>query len=179
MCLDYAEKLLYENIDLTIFPEGAYIEPSEYVYKGHTGIARILFSAREKGLRPNLIPVAIEVINGNDDLDSYIPNNEIVNVYILEPIDYEKYYIEYINSQSNISKNSALHNVVDDGMKSIAKALNKKFCDKYIELWPKNNVIFSDGNTVETSIAQDEYYTKLYEKELKNRFESLLKEMKK
>lgn len=179
MCLDYAKKLLYENIDLTIFPEGAYIQPSEYVYKGHTGIARILFSAREKGLHPNFIPVAIEIINGNDDLDSYIPNNEIVNVYILEPIDYESYYIEYINSQNTITRNNALHDVVDSGMKSIAKSLNKTFCNQYIELWPRNNIIFSDGNTVETSIAQDKYYVDLYDNELKKRFEGLLKEMKK
>ena len=179
MCLDYAEKFLYENIDLTIFPEGAYIEPSEYVYKGHTGIARILFNVREKGLHPNFIPVAIEIINGNSDLDCYISNNEIVNVYILEPVDYEKYYLDYVNSTNEITKNIAFHAVVDAGMMSIAKALNKTFCNEYIELWPRNDVVFPDGNTIETSIAQEKYYIDLYENELKNRSMVLLNDMKK
>lgn len=179
ICLKYAEKLLCENIDLTIFPEGAYIEPSDCIYKGHTGASQILFSAKEKGVNPNIIPVAIEIINANDDLDSYIPSNEIVNIYILEPIEYTKYYLDYINSKDDVIKNIALHSVIYDGMKSIAIALEKVYCDRYIELWPKNNVIFSNGTTLETSEAQDEYYINMYENELEERFKCLLSQIKK
>lgn len=175
LCLKYAENLLYRNMNLTIFPEGAYIEPSKYVYRGHTGAARILFNARKNGILPQIIPVAIEIISDDySNLDNYIPNNDIVNVYFLDPIDYNKYFLSYINSKDTKVKNMALHNVVDDCMKAIANALNKDYLNQYIELFPKNNVIFQDGLKVDTTVAQSEFYIDLYEKQLQKREKSLL-----
>ncbi len=60
-------------------------------------------------------------------------------------------------------------------MINIAKVLNKTFCNEYIELYPKNNVIFENGCTVDKNIAQDKYYIDLYENEIRNRFYKILR----
>ncbi len=175
LCLKYAEKMLYKNIDLSIFPEGAYIDPNKFIYRGHTGAARILFNARINGIKPQIIPVAIKIISDDySNLDNYMPNNDIVNVYILEPIDYTKYFLSYVNSKDVKTKNMALHNVVDEGMKAIADVLNKEYLSKYIELFPKNNVIFQDGSKVDSSIAQSKFYIDLYEQQLQEREKNLV-----
>lgn len=177
ICLKYAKKLLYNNIDLTIFPEGAYIEPNPYVYKGHTGASRILFDVRQSGIFVNIIPIAIEIISDNLNLDGFNINNDIINIHVLSPINYDMYYKEYMITKDINLKNTFLHLVIDDGMQKIANALDKSFCNKYIELYPKNNVIFENGNTVDKKVAQDEYYINLYENQIKKRFYMLLSNM--
>lgn len=177
ICLKYASKFLYNNIDITIFPEGAYIDPNPYVYKGHTGASRILFDVRRCGGLTNIIPVAIEIISNNLDLDGFNINDDIVNIYILNPINYDMYFKEYISTDNIDLRNTLLHLVIDDGMREIASVLNKSFCNEYIELYPKNNVIFENGITIDKSIAQDDYYINLYENQIRNRFYSILKNM--
>lgn len=177
ICLDKATSILCENIDLTIFPEGAYLSPSNYIYKGRTGAARILYNAKNNGIFPNLVPVAIKIINNNLDLDSYSEQNDIVNVYILPPINYNKFYLDYINTTSFSVKNNALHNVIKECMQNIAYTLNKIYCDKYIQLIPKNNVIFRDGTTINVDLAQNDYYINLYNKELTARKNKILNEV--
>ncbi len=175
ICLKYARKFLYNNIDITIFPEGAYIDPNPYVYKGHTGASRILFDVRKSGIFANIIPVAIEIISNNLDLDGFNINDDIINIYILSPINYYIYFKEYISTKDINEKNKFLHLVIDEGMINIAKVLNKTFCNEYIELYPKNNVIFENGCTVDKNIAQDKYYIDLYENEIRNRFYKILR----
>lgn len=44
--LESAASLLSNGYNLNIFPEGAYIDDKEHVYKGRTGASRILFRAK-------------------------------------------------------------------------------------------------------------------------------------
>ena len=174
MCLEQAVSILCSGIDVAIFPEGAYIEPNNNIFKGRTGASRILFDAKSKGIDINFIPVAIEVISNNLDLDNYNVCDDKINIYILDKVDYEKDYTKYIESNEKSVKNMALHSVVELGMKSIAKALNKVYCDDYIVLRPKKNVIFRDGSTVDTYLAQECKYLKKYEDELLERKKEIL-----
>lgn len=73
-------------------------------------------------------------------------------------------------------KRMCLHNVTDQALKNIAEELDKQYVDSYIELFPKGNVIFSDGNVVLTEDAQDSYYVNLYEQELKNRYTDIARQ---
>ena len=58
LCLKYAEEILENNIRLNIFPEGAYIDDKENVYRGRTGAARILFNQLQKGKQVYFLPLA-------------------------------------------------------------------------------------------------------------------------
>lgn len=87
------------------------------------------------------------------------------------------YYKEYMITKDINLKNIFLHLVIDDGMQKIVNALDKSFCNKYIELYPKNNVIFENGSTIDKKVAQDEYYINLYENQIKKRFYMLLNNM--
>lgn len=175
MCLNKSLELLKKNISINIFPEGAYIEPSDKIFKGRTGAARILYNSKSSGLNLKIIPVAIQIISENLNLDSYNTINDTVNVYILPEIDYSTYYKSYITSTNKEKMNIALHSVIDDSMKAIAKTLNKTYCDEYIELWSKKNVMFKDDSTVNVDDAQAKHYLSLYEKELDKRLNSILK----
>lgn len=175
MCLEKALELLKHNISVNIFPEGAYIEPSNQIFKGHTGAARILYNAKLNGINAKIVPVAIEIISPKLDLDGYDTTSDIVNIYILQEIDYSNYYKDYTTSKTKEEKNIALHSIINDSMKSIAKALNKTYNDNYIELWPKKNVMFENGSTVKVGDAQSSHYLLLYEKELDKRLHDILK----
>lgn len=179
LCLDSAANLLAEGYNLNIFPEGAYINDKEHVYKGRTGAARILFSAKEKGINPNIVPISINVSQIDVDLDSYNLNeDDRVIVNILNPIDYNDIYYDYKNSSSFVERNANLHKIIDNGMKAIAKSLNREYVDSYIELYPKKNVIFEDGEKIDTDIAKKKQYYLVYKKSLENRCKSLKKVLK-
>ena len=165
LCLDSAANLLSNGYNLNIFPEGAYIDDKEHVYKGRTGAARILFRAKENGVNPNIIPISI---NENDKV--------VVNV--LDPIDYTDTYYDYKNSSSFEEKNANLHKIIDIGMRSIAESLNREYVDSYIELCPKKNVIFETGEKVDTDIARKKQYYIVYKRGLENRCKSLKKVLK-
>ena len=51
-------------------------------------------------------------------------------------------------------------------MRRIASSIGKKYIDKYIELFPKNNVIYQDGETIKTEHAQNVEYVCRYKREL-------------
>ena len=55
-----------------------------------------------------------------------------------------------------------LHNPIDMSLSAIASVLKRKYINEYIELYPKQNVIFENGETIPTDIAQDNYYISLY-----------------
>ncbi len=177
ICLEQATSILCKNIDISIFPEGAYLEPSNFIYKGRTGAARILFDAKSNGISPNLVPVAIEVKNNNLNLDNYFVCDDIVKIFILPKIDYFSSFSKYLNSFSFEDKNKAFHQIVDKGMKNIAIALNKEYVDEYIELYPKNNVMFSDGTTIDYDIAQNSHYTSIYTNQLELRKNNIVSKL--
>lgn len=175
MCLNAGVSLFNSGISLGIFPEGAYV-PGNNIYRGRTGASRILFGARELGVDVNLIPVGINV-SGNFDLDSYCFDERTIDVDILPSVDYEKWYDMFMNSSDFDYKNEALHGPVDECMRGIADALGRPYVNEYIELNPKGNVIFSDGHTVLTDLAQNSEFIYQYDMELNNRVKTLKKEI--
>lgn len=174
ICLRAASELLQSGHSVSIFPEGAYVEENT-VYKGRTGATRILYTARIKGIEANLVPVAIDVKKNKETLDSYskFPNKVVVN--ILKPIDYSKFYKGFNQSYTGEERNFYLHQPIDEGMKQIAETLNREYKDEYIILRPKGNVIFANGETVITSLAQNPTTYKRYSKELETRVKILEK----
>ena len=167
MCLKNASYFLNNNLSLSIWPEGAYIDDTDHVYRGRTGGARILFNALNNYCYAYFLPVSID-IESEDDLDNYIPNlNDKVTITINEPILPDEYFYKYKNSCSKIERNGVLHEITKDGMKIIADSLNREYVDKYIELYPKGNVIFQDGKTVNKEEAQEKDYIEKYENGLK------------
>ena len=59
-------------------------------------------------------------------------------------------------------------------MKTIAKSLNREYVDEYIDLYPKGNVIFSDGTTIKTEPAQSKEYVEKYDTDLKSLSKKLI-----
>lgn len=176
MCLDIGTIFLEQGISVGIFPEGAYL-PENVVYKGRTGASRMLYSAVDKGLDVKLIPVAIDV-NGSFDLDSYQFDDRQIDVTILPPVNYENSYDMFSNTNNRDIKNNALHRPIDESMMLIAEALNRPYSEEYIKLFPKGNVIFSDGQTIETSKAQEDALIKRYNNDLLIRKNKLIESIK-
>jgi len=113
-------------------------------------------------------------------LDSYIPNKtDKVKITINEPILPDDYYYDYSNCCSKEERNSILHEITTEGMKSIAKSLNREYVDEYIELYPKGNVIFSDGTTIKTEYAQNKACIDVYNNELKELSKKLVNSIQK
>lgn len=168
MCINSASTLLSSNIDIGIFPEGAYVNEN-VVYRGRTGAARILYNSRKMGTVANFVPVAIDINKDNLELDSYNLEGTKVTISILNPIDYNEYYESYMSTSSKDEKNYMLHKPIDQGLEAIAKELNRKYVNEYIELYPKNNIILENGDVVPTLLAQSEYYTSLYASQLEER----------
>ena len=176
LCLESAASLLSNGYNLNIFPEGAYIDDKEHVYKGRTGASRILFRAKENGINPNIIPISIDVSQTEADLDSYNLNeNDKVVVNVLDPIDYTDTYYDYKNSSSFEEKNANLHKIIDIGMRSIAESLNREYVDSYIELYPKGNVIFENGEKIDTTTANQDIYVSSYKQSIEERIKLLIK----
>ena len=62
-------------------------------------------------------------------------------------------------------------------MKQITKSLGREYIDEYIELYPKGNVIFSDGSTVDVKEANNSHYIDRYNKDLKQLSMKLVKDL--
>ena len=177
MCLQQASSLLASGVSLNMFPEGAYVEQNNYVYRGRTGAARILFQSREHGVQPYLVPVAIDIRSEHLDLDSYAPSNDAISITILEPIDYEQEFEQYEIAQSVEDKNKILHQLMDKSLSNIAQILGKTYSSEYIPLFPKRNVMFNDGSVVDLNEAQRVYYISLYQKQLHERANEIKKQL--
>ena len=177
MCLRYATDLLCNKISLNIFPEGAYVEENN-IYRGRTGASRILFDAKKNGTNANLVPIAIDIDSSRVDMDSYTPIDGKVVINILKPVKYDDSFYQYINSNDRDEKNKLLHMPVDECMQKIAKSLRRNYVNEYIELRPKNSVMFSDGTTISTGDAQDIYSICKYMKGLEDRSKKILKIIK-
>ncbi|MEG1150025.1 MAG: lysophospholipid acyltransferase family protein [Bacilli bacterium] len=177
MCLKYAIKLLENNIDLCLFPEGAYLEDRSILHKGRTGAARILFNAAKSEIPVNFIPVAIDIESKQIELDNYCFNDDLVNVTFLEPIVYDKLLDVFLHSSDVNMRNLVLHQIVDEAMRNIAFYLGKEYVDQYIKLFPKNNVIFGNGEIIDSKTAQDKSYVDLYDAQLNERFNHLQRKL--
>ncbi len=179
ICLENASSLLNKNISLSIWPEGAYIDDRVHVYRGRTGASRILFNALNNGSYAYLLPVSID-IQSNDELDNYVPNiNDRVRITINDPILPDEYFYRFSKSYSKEVRNNILHEITKKGMKTIADSLQREYVDEYIELFPKGNVIFSDGTTVNTNIAQNKSYIDIYNKDIKELSKKLVNSIQK
>ena len=179
LCLKYAKELLKNDIDLGIFPEGAYID-TKIVHRGRTGVSQILYSYFQDTKKyANLIPVGINNISSNIDLDNYYPAYEDqVEVTILPAIDYKEDVNLFLDDTTQ-DKNKYLHNPVDKAMQSIASALQREYHNEYIELYKKGNVIFENGETISTNkVQENKEYIERYNKELNTRYKKLIKTFK-
>lgn len=178
LCLKYALEILKNNISVNIFPEGAYVE-EDIVYRGRTGASRILFSGKREGLNPNLVPVAIKVINDNLDMDSFTPSlDNRVEVSIMKPIDYEEYYESFYSTDNAELRNIALHYPIDLSMIGISQIIGKDYVNEYIKLRPRETMILPSGEQIPISEARQSEYISSYEEELSKRSKELIKTLK-
>lgn len=179
LCINQISSFLDNGISISIWPEGAYIYDTIHVYKGRTGASRILFNTLSKGNYAYFLPVSID-IKSDDDLDNFVPNiNDKVSINICEPILPDEYYYSFINSDNKKDMNQVLHNITEEGMKQIASSLNREYVDEYIELFPKGNIIFSNGETVDKREAQKQEYINRYQHDLKRLALTLINNIKK
>ena len=177
MCLSYAVKLLCEGISLNIFPEGAYVDEN-IIYRGRTGASRILYEAKKQGTSANLIPVAIDIDSSTINMDSYNPLECKIGISILKPVKYDDSFYQYINTEDRDEKNIFLHEPIDECMQLIAQTLKRQYVNEYIKLRPKNNVIFSDGTTIDINDAQNMYSICKYMEGLEKQKSKILKIIK-
>lgn len=176
ICLELAVSFLEQGISISIFPEGGYGTKTT-VYRGKTGLARILFQSRMRGIIPNLVPVAIDLQSDCFDYDSYIPNpKDRVSISILNPINYDKEFDQFINSVNDKIKNQILHVVVDKGMEAIAHALGKNFSLEYCPLKVKNSIIWMNGQIIPKVEAQNRDYIDTYYHHLNEYSQKLIKQ---
>ena len=179
MCLNMAIEMLKKGYSTSIFPEGAYVEDNSVIYRGRTGVIRILYACKKIGIPVSLVPVAIDFEKRNLNLDSFSEEqNYQVTIKILKTIPYEEEYKKYQESNTLQEKNKFLHRVVDKSLIEIAKSLNKSYKQNYIELYPKGNVIYASGEVIPTELAQENNYVKNYAQELEMRSLKLQKELK-
>lgn len=179
MCLENASSFLNKNISVSIWPEGAYIDDTSHVFKGRTGGARVLFNALNNGSYAYFLPVSID-IQSNDELDNYVPNtNDRCRITINEPILPDEYFYKFSKAFSKDERNKILHDITTKGMKSIAKSLDREYVDEYIELYPKGNVIFSDGTVIKTELAQNRACINVYANDLKDLSKKLVMSIQK
>ena len=180
LCIESIVELFKTNgISLNIFPQGAYLTEDNFIYRGRTGVARILYEARKEITDINFVPVSIDLVDKKDDLDSYQPEKNLVRIKILEPIDYEDHFYNYEHSNSNEERNVALHAVVDDGMRKIADSLGKQYSMDYIELYKRKDIILSDGSVIDVNDTSDIKYLNMLKGDLNNRVKVFSKKMMK
>lgn len=178
LCLKYAVEILKNNISLNIFPEGAYVEEN-IVYRGRTGASRILFEGKRNGVNPNLVPVAIKVINDNLDMDSFTPSlDNRVEVSIMKPIDYEEYYEKFYTTDDDLQRNLALHYPIDLSMIGISQIIGKDYVNEYIKLRPRETMILPCGEQIPISEAIQSEYISSYEEELSKLSKKLIKTLR-
>lgn len=177
ICLKYAEKLLLSGINLSIFPEGAYVSDEGVVYRGRTGVSRLLFYVKKNGVNVKLVPVSINIKNKIKDMDSFNTKDDIIEINILDSINYVDDYQMFFGTDDIQIKNNALHNVVDNALFEISKCLGKVYSMDYIELFPKGNVIFEDGTLVSTIDAKQDIYIEKYDRDLSNYVDNLSKKL--
>lgn len=170
---------LKEGITIGAFPEGL-LNGSKMVSRGRTGMARILFQARELGIKPYLVPVAIDVNTTDTNLDRYIPNTEDqIHVRILPPVDYEAPFMEFCNCDNYQQRNNLLHSVIDNGMETIASSLGFPYVNSYLPLVPKDNIMYADGSVLPIDVAALPENIKCYKDGIDNRACELIRSLKK
>ncbi len=152
-CLEQLTEIIKDNLSINIFSEGAYLPQNNQIYKPRTGVSRILYEAMKLGIDVNLIPIALNIVSDNLDLDNYSNLDDKVEITFLEPVD----YLESLSKFHDSLDKKFLHQPLDECYKKIAFELNKEFIDHYIELYERKEIIWHDGTTKEiSSIKNDE-----------------------
>ena len=164
-CINNASNVLESGISISIFPEGVYIKDKNMIYRGRTGGTRILFNALINNSNIKLVPISINYNEKINDIDSYYPDNNQVNIKILEPINYEKWFEMYMNTNDYDIRNNCLHAVTDLAMQSIAKSLNQDYSNNYFKLDPKD-MIFPDGRLISNTECLNEELQEEYKNTL-------------
>lgn len=177
-CLQTATSLLKKGISMSIFPEGIYIPDKNKIYRGRTGGTRILFNAILSNQQITLIPVAIKYPNGLDDIDNYSNFQNSVSISLLEPVDYQKWFERFMNSQDYASRNACLHAVTDQAMTSIAKELGQEYTEDYFKLDPKD-MILPNGNLISDEESLNPLIQKEYARILGDRAKVICKRFNK
>lgn len=176
--LNAATNLLVNGINIGIFPEGV-LNDGTVIVKGRTGIIRALFNARKMGVKPILLPVAIDVKSSDPNLDRCGFNfDDNISVKILERMEYEAAYQEYLKFDSNQEENQLFHGVLDRGMKAIADELKVPFTGEYGFFYPKSSVMFQDGSTVALEDAENPEYYERFRQEIASQENELIRALK-
>lgn len=171
-------EILGEGVSLSIFPEGIY-NNRKLISRGRTGVARILAGAVSKGVLPHYVPVAIDVRSNNRDLNSIVPSEEDeIHIQILEPQNYERLMWLFYRAQDFDERNALLHQMVDLGMQEIADALDVDFSGQYINVSPKENVMYQDGSVLSFEEAKLEENIEKYRDEVMTRARHLVKKLR-
>lgn len=175
MSLEYLTNLLLEGINFNIFPEGAYLDPSNKIYKGRTGCTRVLFSAKEKGQHVNLVPVAINVLSDINDLDSLDLGTNKVDITILKPIDYEECFNQYLETRDK----RFLHGPIEQSMQMISAELQKIYVPEYIHLRARKSILTCTGVEKSFDEMQTEESKIDFENFLNSHTNELIRKLKK
>lgn len=173
MCLNSLSNLLLNNISFNIFPEGAYLEQSNNIYKAHTGCIRALYEA-SKEVKVNLIPIAIDVQSKINNLNSYNISPSKVNISILKPIEYHEYFNLFLNTHDN----KFLHLPLDQAMKNIAEEINKNYILHYIELRTRDDIIWPTGERYNIESVLTNNYVEEYQQNLIKIENNLVRKLK-
>lgn len=179
MGISWAINLLCNGLSINIYPEGAYLPNKMAVYKGRTGMSRILFGARDRDVKVNLIAAAIKSESNNNNLNGYEIGDEKVQINFLPTIDYEKEYDNYRKCRTDKKRNIYYHLVVDRVMQEISRSLDIPYLDEYLELALKESIYFPSGEKVLCSMLGNSEYIKRYRYETAEYFINLQKEISK
>ena len=161
LCVFNASDILSKGISINIFPEGVYISDKDKIYRGRTGAVRMLFNAFTNNPSINLVPISIKYNNKIENVDSYNFDYNNIDIFVLKPIDFYKFYEMYMSTDSYDIKNFCLHSVTDRAMLSIAESLNQEYSKDYFEL-DKKNMILPSGNTISDNECANPYIKCLY-----------------
>ena len=167
ICLLNASNILSNGISVNIFPEGIYIPDKNTIYRGRTGGARILFNALINNPNIKLVPISIKYNNIINNIDSYNFDNNDIDIYILEPIEYKELFEIYMNTDNFNIRNECLHQLTDQAMLNIAKSLNQKYSNNYFML-DKKDMILPDGKLISDIDCINLSVQKQYKKTLEN-----------
>ncbi len=176
LCVLNASNILSNGISINIFPEGVYIADKDKIYRGRTGAVRMLFNAFKYNSNINLVPISIKYNNKIENIDSYHFDYNDIDINILEPVNFYKFYEMYMNTENYDIKNFCLHSVTDCAMLSIAESLNQEYDNSYFEL-DKKNMILPSGHTISDSECANPYIQNLYKNIIDNNSRVLCKRL--
>ena len=150
ICLDYANQMLLEGVNINMFPE-IQLTKDNKLHKGTTSVSKLIFNSLDYYNFVYLLPVAVK----------HSPN---VEVTILKPINPLSYYRKCQSNPNDME--NIMQSLVDDGMLSMAYALKKEYT--YENNLPEETIItFPSKKEIAVNKASDEQFKNMYSEELK------------